>query len=115
MMDAGVDVFTSIAGGAAQGMIRTAVDRGAYIVWYNTSVYNLAPGIIAGCGIMEQKKLTMEILKSVLDGTMEYGISQTVGVKEGYIRFDFDDPHYQNSLPADIRQRFETFVNDYKW
>jgi simple sugar transport system substrate-binding protein len=115
MIDAGVDIFTSIAGGAAQGMIRTVVDRGVYIVWYNTSAYDLAPGIIVGCGIMEQKKLTMEILKNVLEDKMEYGFSQTVGVKEGYIRFDFDDPYYQNSLPADIRQRFETFVNDYKW
>ena len=52
MMDSGVDVFTAIAGGAAQGMIKTASERGAYIVWYNTNVYSLAPGVIAGCGIM---------------------------------------------------------------
>jgi len=60
MMDSGVDVFTAIAGGSAQGLIRTAAERGAYIVWYNTNSYSLAPGIIAGCGIMEQKKLTLK-------------------------------------------------------
>jgi simple sugar transport system substrate-binding protein len=114
MMEAGVDVFTAIAGGAAQGMVKTAGDRGAYVVWYNTNAYYQAPGIITGCGILEQKKLVMEILSSVLDGTMEYGICDTLGVKEGYINFKFDDPLYGSSLPADIREEFEGFFDDLK-
>ena len=114
MMDSGVDVFTAIAGGAAQGMIKTASERGAYIVWYNTNVYSLAPGVIAGCGIMEQKKLVMEILSGVLSGEVQYGISQTLGVKEGYLAFAFDDPSYRDSLPSGIRERFETFMDDFR-
>jgi simple sugar transport system substrate-binding protein len=110
MMGAGVDVFTAIAGGAAQGMIKTAVENGAYIVWYNTNVYSAAPGVIVGCGIMEQKKLVMEILRDVMEGKMQYGISQTVGVKEGYINFDFDDPLYKDSLPFAVREKFEAFM-----
>jgi len=113
MMDMGVDTFTAIAGGAAQGMIKTAVDRGAYIVWYNTNAYDQAPGVIVGCGTMEQKKLVTEILSDVLSGKMEYGISQTVGVKEGYIGFIFDDAHYKDSLPAPVREKFETFMEDF--
>jgi len=110
MMSAGVDVFTAIAGGAAQGMIKTAVENGAYIVWYNTNVYNAAPSVIVGCGIMEQKKLVMEILRGVMEGKMQYGISHTVGIKEGYINFDFDDPLYKESLPLDVREKFEAFM-----
>ena len=110
MINSGVDVFTSIAGGAAQGLIRTAIDRGAYIVWYNNNAYGLAPSVIVGCGIMEQKKLVMEILSDALAGNIQYGISETLGVREGYLRFIFDDPSYQN-LPADIRERFEAFMN----
>jgi len=110
MMSAGVDVFTAIAGGAAQGMIKTAAEKGAYIVWYNTNVYGAAPGVIVGCGIMEQKKLVMEILRDVMEGKIQYGISQTVGVKEGYINFDFDDPLYTESLPSDVRKKFEAFM-----
>jgi len=110
MMSAGVDVFTAIAGGAAQGMIKTAVENGAYIVWYNTNVYNAAPGVIVGCGIMEQKKLVMEILQEVLEGKIQYGISQTVGRKEGYINFDFDDPLYKSGLPSDVREKFEAYM-----
>jgi len=113
MMDSGVDVFTAIAGGAAQGLIKTAVERGAYIVWYNTNVYNLAPGIIAGCGTMEQKKLVMEILSGVLSGEVQYGISETLGVKEGYLSFVFDDPSY-DSLPSGIREKFEAFMDDFR-
>jgi len=112
MIDAGVDVFTSIAGGAARGMISAAQERGAYVVSYNTNEYQLASGYVVGCGIMEQKKLVMEILAKVLAGEIQYGVSQTVGIKEGYLGFIADDPGYQNSLPADVRQRFENFLDD---
>ncbi|MCL2264464.1 MAG: BMP family ABC transporter substrate-binding protein [Treponema sp.] len=112
MINSGVDVFTSIAGGAAQGLIKTAVDQKAYIVWYNTNAYNQAEGIIVGCGIMEQKKLVMEILEDVLAGEIRYGTCDVLGVKEGYLRFFYDNPGYQN-LPADIREKFEIFMNEY--
>jgi simple sugar transport system substrate-binding protein len=112
MMDSGVDVFTAIAGGASRGMIKTAVERGAYIVSYNTNEYRLAEGIIVGCGIMEQKKLVKEILAGALAGEIQYGISQTIGIKEGYLGFIYDDPGYRESLPQDIRQKFETFLED---
>ncbi|MCL2763737.1 MAG: BMP family ABC transporter substrate-binding protein [Treponema sp.] len=112
MINSGVDVFTAIAGLAAQGMIKVLADRGAYAVWYNTNAYNMAPGVIVGCGIMEQKKLVMEILKSALAGEIQYGISDSLGVKEGYLGFIFDDPAYRD-LPSGVRQRFEKFLDEY--
>ena len=112
MIDAGADVFTAIAGGAAQGLIKTITERNAYALWYNINAYNMAPGLMAGCGIMEQKKLVMEILNDVLNGNMEYGISKTIGVKEGYLGFIFDDPAYQSVLPSNIREKFEEFYNN---
>jgi simple sugar transport system substrate-binding protein len=80
-------------------------------VWYNTNVYNLAPGVIVGCGIMEQKKLVMEILQDVLDGKIQYGTAQTVGIKDGYINFDFDAPLYISGLTLDIREKFRAFMD----
>ena len=112
MMNSGVDVFTAIAGGAAQGLIKTAMENGAYLVWYNTDVYHLAPGYIVGCGIMEQKKLVMEILDDILADRVQYGISDILGVREGYLGFIFDNPGYQN-LPVDIRERFEEYYYGY--
>lgn len=111
MMNAGVDVFTAIAGGASRGLIKTAAERGAYIVWYNMSAYDQAPGVIVGCGVMEQKKLVMEILEDVLEGRVEYGSSSSVGLKEGYLSFDFDNPLYRESLPPDVRGKFEVFMD----
>jgi len=111
MMSAGVDVFTSIAGGAAQGLVKTATDNKAYMVWYNTNAYKTAPGLIVGCGIMEQKKLVNEILENVLADKIQYGINETIGVKEGYLNFIYDDPGYKD-LPADIREKFEKFMKD---
>jgi simple sugar transport system substrate-binding protein len=114
MIDSGVDVFTAIAGGAAQGMIKTASERNKYIVSYNTNEYKAADGLVLGCGIMEQKKLVMEILKDALEGKIQYGKAQTVGVKEGYLGFIFDDPAYKNNLPVEIREKFEKFYNELK-
>jgi simple sugar transport system substrate-binding protein len=111
MIDAGVDVFASIAGNAAQGMIKTAQERGAYVVCYNTNEYSRAPGFIVGCGLMEQKKLVMEILAEKLAGKIQYGESRTVGAKEGYLNFIADDPGYLG-LPADIREKFNAFMDD---
>jgi simple sugar transport system substrate-binding protein len=112
MIDAGVDVFASIAGGAAQGLIRTAAGRGAYIVWYNTNEYKQAPGIIVGCGFMGQKKLTEEILADAVAGKIAYGSSRTVGIREGYLDFIGDDPDYIASVPQDIRDKFGVFMDE---
>lgn len=112
MMGTGVDVFASIAGGAAQGMIKAATDNHAYVVYHNTNEYNKAPGVIVGCGIMEQKRLVEEILANVLAGKIQYGTSTTVGVKEGYLGFIDNDPGYTNYIPKDIQDKFSAFMND---
>jgi len=112
MINSDVDVFTAIAGGAAQGLIRTVSERGAYIVWYNTNAYSMAPGFIVGCGIMEQKKLVTEILSDIMENKVQYGVSSKIGVKEGYLGFIFDDSGYKN-LPVEIKEKFEIFFYSY--
>jgi basic membrane lipoprotein Med (substrate-binding protein (PBP1-ABC) superfamily) len=112
MIEAGVDVFSVNAGGASQGLIKTATDRGAYIVWFINNSYHLAPGVIVGCGIMEQKKLVEEILADVLAGRIQYGQPRTVGVHEGYLNFIFDDPGFRDHLPPALQQRFAAFMDD---
>jgi simple sugar transport system substrate-binding protein len=114
MINAGVDVFASIAGGGAQGMIRVAQERGAYVVYHNTNEYSAAPGVILGCGLMEQKKLVLEILEDAAAGKIRYGNSRTVGAKEGYLDFIAGDPGYTNYVPKDIQQKFNAFMADIK-
>ncbi|MDR2159393.1 MAG: BMP family ABC transporter substrate-binding protein [Treponema sp.] len=112
MIAAGVDVFGSIAGGAAQGILRAAGEEGAYVVVHNISAYGLAPGVIAGCGVMEQKKLVEEILAAALAGTVEYGAAKTVGVREGYLDFAADDSGYRELVPEDIRRKLGALIDD---
>ena len=112
MIDAGVDVFTSIAGGAAQGLIRTIRDRGAYAVAFNTNEYHQAPGYIIGCGSMEIRKLVLEILQDALDNNIQWGTAQIVGARGGYLNFIDDDPGYLDHLPVDIQESFNSFMSD---
>jgi simple sugar transport system substrate-binding protein len=115
MIRAGVDVFTSIAGGASQGLFRPIQEQGAYAVCFNTNEYAKAPGLIVGCGIMEQKKLVKELLADALAGNIQYGVTKTLGVKEGYLGFISDDPGYLNSLPTEIREKFDLFMEKLKF
>jgi simple sugar transport system substrate-binding protein len=114
MIGNGVDVFAAIAGGAAQGMIKTAGERGAYVMSYNTNEYKTAPGVIVGCGLMEQKKLVEEILADVLAGKIVWGTAKTVGVRDGYLDFIAGDSGYTGYLPQDIRAKFDAFMADMK-
>ncbi|GHV88504.1 BMP family ABC transporter substrate-binding protein [Spirochaetia bacterium] len=112
MINAGADVFASIAGGAAQGMIKAAQEHGAYVVYHNTNEYRTAPGIILGCGLMEQKKLVEEILADVLAGKIKYGSARTVGAADGYLSFISGDPGYTEYVPQDIQAKFNAFTAD---
>ena len=114
MKNSGVDVFASIAGGAAQGLFKVAKEQGAYIVFHNNNEYAAAPTFVVGCGSMEQKKLVKEVLSEVMAGKVAYGTASTVGAKEGYMGFFFDDPAYTANLPAEIRTKFEAFYADVK-
>jgi len=111
MMNSGVDVFTAIAGGAAQGLIKTAIEKKAYIVWYNIDAYDLAPGFIVGCGEMEQKKLAIIALTNAMNGTIQYGTADVLGIRDGYLGFVFENDGYKN-LPEDIKSKFEVFIFD---
>jgi simple sugar transport system substrate-binding protein len=112
MIGSGVDVLSSIAGGAAQGIFRAITEQKAYSVNFNTNDYIQAPGFIVGCGIMEQKKLVKEILSHFLEEKIQYGTGKTVGVREAYLNFISDDPGYREHLPATIQAQFGVFMDD---
>jgi simple sugar transport system substrate-binding protein len=114
MLAAGVDVFISDAGGAAQGIIKTLQSEGGYMLYTNDNAYSLAPGVILGCGLVQSKKLTEEILEEALAGKIEWGKATTVGVEDGYLDFVSDDPAYTKYVPEDIRNKMAAFMQDMK-
>ena len=52
-----------------------------------------------------------EILADALAGNIEYGVSHTVGVREGYLDFTGDDPGYYGYIPAELQERFAMLMD----
>jgi simple sugar transport system substrate-binding protein len=102
MMDAGVDVILSIAGGAGQGTIKAAQARGRYVVYFDSNAYAIAPGTIIGCATLAQERIVYETLKKALQGKLTFGKAEVVDAKGGYVDFADADPLYTNNVPADI-------------
>ena len=107
MMDAGVDVIAAVAGGANQGTISAAQERGRYVVYFDSNEYKLAPGTIVGCGVLNQGRAVYERVKMAIDGKLAFGTAEIVGFKEGYVDFADKDPDYINNVPEDIRKEMD--------
>jgi len=107
MMDAGVDVIAANAGGANQGIISAAKERGRYVIYFDTNEYKLAPGTIIGCNILSQERAVYERVKMAIEGKLAYGTAEVGGFKEGYVDFVDTDPDYINYVPEDIRKEMD--------
>ncbi len=114
MFAAGVDIILPIAGGANQGAIKAAKEKGKYIVYFDSNGYNISPGVILGCSIMRQEKATYERVKSAIEGKLKYGEAEILGIKEGYIDFVDTDPLYKNSVPEDIRKKMDEMLKEFR-
>jgi basic membrane lipoprotein Med (substrate-binding protein (PBP1-ABC) superfamily) len=114
MMDSGVDIMLSISGGAAQGIIKAAQERGRYVLYFDSNEYKIAPGTIVGCSILRQEKVVQEVVKRAIEGTLPFGKAETVNAKGGYVDFVQDDPLYVNNVPADVRTKMADVVRRIK-
>jgi basic membrane lipoprotein Med (substrate-binding protein (PBP1-ABC) superfamily) len=103
MMDAGVDVILSIAGGAGQGTIKAAQARGRYVIYFDANVYKLAPGTIIGCATLDQERAVYETLTKAVKGSLKWGTAEVVDTKAGYVGFADTDPLYTANVAADVR------------
>lgn len=115
MMDAGVDVILSIAGGAGQGIIKAAQARGRYVVYFDSNAYAIAPGTIIGCATLDQERAVYETMKKAMQGTLAFGKADVVNAKAGYVDFADKDPLYYKNVPtsvtvkmADVMKRFRS-------
>jgi simple sugar transport system substrate-binding protein len=104
MILGGVKVILAIAGGANEGALRAAADKGAKVVWFDTNGYGLRPGTVVGSAILRQDLAAYEQTKRYLAGTLPFGSAEVVGVADGYVDFIEDDPDYLASVSQAIRQ-----------
>lgn len=108
----GVDVILPICGGAAQGVINTAVNKGAYVAWFDDDGFSKAPGTVISSSVMKQKEMAMIATTDYLNGKTKWGKAEMFGLKEGFIDFVQDHPSYIETVPADIRKKIADKIEE---
>ena len=111
MIDSGVDVIGVICGGAAPGVFEVCKERNKYVMYWDDNSYAKAPGVIAGCGALHQKKLVTEVVEDAINGKVAYGTGVKLNSREGYIEFVDDDPNYMSTVPEAIRAEQKKVVD----
>lgn len=114
MNNAGCDVILPICGGASQGVISAAKEKGFFITWFDSNGFSKAPGIIISSTVMHQQKMAKEVTSEFLLGKTEWGVAKTVGIKEGYIEFVQDDPLYIQVVSQEIREKMADLLASIK-
>ncbi len=114
MIDSGVDVILTIAGGANQGVVTAAKEKGKYVLWYDTNGYSIEPGTVIGSGLIREDKAAYEQTLLALQGKLPAGSSVYAGVKEGFLDFISDDPLYESSVPESLRNAQKELVAQFK-
>jgi basic membrane lipoprotein Med (substrate-binding protein (PBP1-ABC) superfamily) len=110
MIDAGVDVILSICGGANQGVIKAAKEKGKYVLYFDSNEYKIAPGTIVGCAVLNQEKAAYERVKAAIQGKLPWGKAEIVSAKDGYVDFADADPLYINNVPEAVRRKMAVVV-----
>ncbi|TVR85515.1 MAG: BMP family ABC transporter substrate-binding protein [Spirochaetaceae bacterium] len=110
MLDRGVDVILSIAGGGNQGVIATARDRNAYVLWFDSSGFHHGPGVVIGSSLVKLDQAAYERTLEAIAGSLEFGVGEVLGVADGYVTFDDQDPNYIEYVPEDVRTRHEALM-----
>jgi simple sugar transport system substrate-binding protein len=110
MIDAGVDIILSICGGANQGVIKAAKEKGKYVLYFDANEYKIAPGTIVGCAVLNQEKAAYERIKAAIQGKLPWGKAEIVSAKEGYVDFADADPLYTANVPEEVRRKMAVTV-----
>lgn len=105
MFDAGVDVVICIAGGANQGVVKAARERGRYVLWFDANGYAVAPGTVVGSSVVAHDEATYRAVKAFLTGKLELGKAVTLHARDGFVKFVQDDPLYAQAVPEPVRER----------
>jgi len=101
----GIRVLLTIAGGANEGVVNTASQRGAKVVWFDINGYNIRPGTVIGSSVLHQDMAAFNSVFNYLSGRLPFGNAEIAGVNDGYVDFVEDDPVYIDTVPAEIREQ----------
>ncbi len=112
MIDAGVDVILTAAGGANQGVIQAAQARGKYVLYFDDDHYELAPGtIVVGCAALRQERAVFERVIEAVEGRLPYGEAVIVGFSDGYVDFVDSNPLYEEAVSSEVREQMAVMLD----
>lgn len=107
MIGRGSDVILTIAGGGNQGVVSAARERDAYVLWYDDTGYDEAPGVVVGSSLVRQDVATYEAVLSAIRGRIAYGTGTILGVADGAVGFDTEHPEFLRAVPPEIVREIE--------
>jgi simple sugar transport system substrate-binding protein len=99
MIGAKADVILAIAGGGNQGVISAAKENGAYVSWFDSPGYAMAPDVVIGSTVVNQTASCTAAVMKAIGGTLDYGTGTRLGIKEDAVGFAFDDPAFPKAAP----------------
>ena len=111
LINNGVDVILPICGGASQGVINSAKNKGIYVTWFDNNGFDKAPGTIISSTTLKQKEMADIVTANYLAGILEWGKADMVGVADKYVAFVQDDPNYISTVPEKIRKKMSKLVH----
>lgn len=103
MYASGSRVILTIAGGGNQGVIASAKEQEAYVVWYDTPGLDEAPGVVIGSPFVALDKAVYERVLLAVNGELKFGEAEILGVSDGYVGFVQDDPLYRRYVSEAVR------------
>ena len=114
MFDGGVDIILVIAGSAAQGVLKTARDRGRYVLWFDSNGYSLAPGTVVGSSAIKLDRITYETLQAAIRNRLSYGAASKLGIQDGYVEFITDDDNFMDSVPPALQEKMKELMTSFQ-
>lgn len=106
----GVDVLLPICGGAAQGVINSAVNAGAKVTWVDNNGFSRAPGTIISSTLLKQREMSAIVTENYLSGLTFWGKADMVGIADHFVEFVQDDPEYIKAVPEKIRNKMANLI-----
>lgn len=105
MIRNGEHVILCIAGGANEGVVNTAYNQNAKVVWFDTNGYNIRPGTVIGSSVLYQDLAAYHQILRFFAGKLPFGKTEIMGVNDGYVDFIVDDPLYINAVSGEVRNK----------
>lgn len=114
MIGAKAHVILAIAGGGNQGVVAAAKEAGTFVTWFDDPRYAGGEGTVIGSTLVKQTDACTTAILQAMDGKLDYGTPTKLGIKEGAVDFDFDNPAFTKVVPSELLAKERAIIDDVK-